>query len=372
MPQTTEEFKAFLEWIRDTDVNGNGDPSDEVPLCFYANEMDYFVTWIANSFMVYPQGHYRMNKDNTITACYLEDTYKDALAFANELYKEGLILENAFSISVADLQTLGEDPKGNKFGVIIGWGPERAVMRGGESNRWYQYFTLSPMEGPTGERNAVFAGTTIGRGIGFMITDACKNVEAAVRFGDMLLTPYWSLSTLLGFKGEAWGDPSDETALAYDGNPAIWRDLGIPGEANTNSFWNQQCITCRTSAVWNSREAEGADVIMAYLDGDASLMDQAMSYASYNEMMKFYACNKALKPYAFDGDYNVPNVLYSADVIDTVADAEALIKTARQENAAAFIMGTRSLDTFDVYVAEMEALGVQTVIDAKLDALGLK
>ena len=35
-PATTEEFKEFLIQIRDNDVNGNGDPNDEIPLMSYA------------------------------------------------------------------------------------------------------------------------------------------------------------------------------------------------------------------------------------------------------------------------------------------------------------------------------------------------
>ena len=33
MPQTTQELKDYLTWIRDEDVNGNGDKNDENPWC---------------------------------------------------------------------------------------------------------------------------------------------------------------------------------------------------------------------------------------------------------------------------------------------------------------------------------------------------
>lgn len=367
LPQTTAEFKSYLEWIRDNDVNGNGDPSDEVPLAFYSGQADSFVRWVADSFMVYTVDGYRLNEDGTITANFVEDAYKDALAYAHELYSEGLLLADSFTLAQNELQAIGESEYPTTA-VIVGWGPEDGVVRGGETNRWYDYFALTPLEGPTGVRYANNSGSTNFAGVGFFVTDACEDVELAVRFGDLLLDYYWSLSTLLGPKDAAWGDPESEDSLGFDGQPANFRYLEIPAEATTNTFWNQQCITNRPSSFWDNREATGSEVIHAYLDGDYSLKDEVMTYSSYNEVMKYYACQKNLAPYAFDESYCVPSLLYSQDVTDLVADAEALVNSYRKEMQAAFITGTRSLDEYDAYVQEMYNYGLQDILDAKNDA----
>lgn len=367
LPQTTAELKSYLEWVRDNDVNGNGDATDEVPLAFYANQADSFVRWICGSFMVYTFDHYRLNEDGTITANFTEEAYKEALAFAHELYEEGLVLADSFSVTQNELQAIGESEYPTTA-IIVGWGPEDGVVRGGETNRWYDYFALTPVAGPEGVRYANNSGSTNFAGVGFFVTDACENVELAVRFGDLLLDHYWSLSTLLGPKGEAWGDPTDAEALGFDGKPANFKYLDIPAEATTNTFWNQMNITNRPSDFWDNREATGSEVIHAYLDGDYSLKDEAMSYSSYNEVMKYYACQKNLAPYAFDEAYCVPSLLYSDEVTDVVADAEALVESYRKEMYAAFITGTRPLDEFDSYVSELYNYGLQDILDAKNDA----
>jgi putative aldouronate transport system substrate-binding protein len=42
MPQTTEGFKSMLIQFRDQDANGNGDPSDEIPLVGFSNDPNQY------------------------------------------------------------------------------------------------------------------------------------------------------------------------------------------------------------------------------------------------------------------------------------------------------------------------------------------
>lgn len=364
-PETTEELMDYLRYIRDNDVNGNGDPNDEIPLCFTKDDMDIFMRWLAGSFMIYPYEHYRLEDDGTITACFVEDDYKKALELGHQMYEEGLILEDSFSATINDLQNIGEDPSGNKYGLIVGWGPERAVVRGGESKRWYEYYILPPVAGPEGVRWANNRGDWASVAGGFYVTDACEYPEIAVALGDILLSYYYGYSSLIGLKGVSWDDPSTPDAVDFNGEPAMYREI-VPGAAQPiDTSWNQMSITNRDVAWWMAREAEGADEIHAYLNGDFTLRDKMSDYGAYNEVMKYYGCMTRLDPYKFDEKYIVPSLLYDETMQDIVADANAVVEEYRKEMFAAFVTGTRSLDEYDDYVAEMYAMGLQDILDSQ-------
>ena len=283
-----------------------------------------------------------------------------ALQFAHDLYAEGLILKDSFSISLDDLRAIGENPNGTTNAIIIGWGPEDGVVKAGSTKRWFEYFAMPPVQGENGQRNAIYNANYSTRS-GFFVTDACPEEyrQFAVQFGDLLLDEYYGYSTYLGPKGLSWDDPSSETALGINGEPAWFRELVNYGTQETDCSWDQSNITNRYAAFRLGQEAEGSDVIIKYLDGDASLKEEASGYGSYNEVMKYYACQKNLQPYAFDGKWCVPALLYSEDVVDQANDAETAVNTHRNEMIAAFVTGARSLDEYDKYVQELYDMGLR-------------
>ena len=364
VPTTTDELEAYLKWILETDVNGNGDATDEVPLAFPKDNNNRFVIWISNFFQPYTSDHYRVEADGTISALFVNEEYKQTLEYANKLYSEGLILEDCFSVATEDLRTVGEDPNGARLGVIVGWGPEDGVAKAGTTLRWYEYGLLAPVEGPTGARYAVYSGDWGSVNNGWFVTDSCENVEYATRLGDLLLDEYFGYTTYIGPKGVSWDDPN-EGALGFNGQPALFRELVAYGTQETNCSWDQSNITNRYVDFRMSQEAEGVDLIHQYLDGDFSLKEEAAKLGSYNEVMKYYECEQNLHPYIIDEAILVPSLLYADDVADQVADATALVDAYRTEMLAAFVTGTRSLDEYDQYVQEMNDMGLGIILDAK-------
>ncbi|MGN0743302.1 MAG: hypothetical protein ACI4L8_11655 [Candidatus Fimadaptatus sp.] len=364
VPTTTDELEAYLKWILETDVNGNGDATDEVPLAFPKDNNNRFIIWISNFFQPYTSDHYRVEADGTISALFVNEEYKQTLEYANKLYSEGLILEDCFSVATEDLRTVGEDPNGARLGVIVGWGPEDGVAKAGSTLRWYEYGLLSPVEGPTGARYAVYSGDWGSVSNGWFVTDSCENVEYATRLGDLLLDEYFGYTTYIGPKGVSWDDPN-EGALGFNGQPALFRELVAYGTQETNCSWDQSNITNRYVDFRMSQEAEGVDLIHQYLDGDFSLKEEVAKLGSYNEVMKYYECEQNLHPYIIDESTIVPSLLYADDVADQVADATALVDAYRTEMLAAFVTGTRSLDEYDQYVQEMNDMGLGIILDAK-------
>ena len=371
VPQTTAELKTFMQWIKENDVNGNGDPNDEIPLAFRKENADRFIRWASNFYQIHPYENYRVDVDNggDIVACFTTPEYKMALEFLNDLYTSGLILEDSFSISVDDLRAIGEAPEGETLAMIIGWGPEDGVVKAGATNRWFDYFIMPPVEGENGQRNALYNANYPCQG-GWFVTDSCPEEYRlyAVELGDLFLDEYYGYTAYIGPKGVSWDDPTSPEALGINGKPAWFRELVNYGTQEVNCSWDQRMLSNRYAEFRLSQEAEGSDTIIEYLEGNLDLKDQVVPLSSYNEVMKYYASNKSLEPYAFGAEWCVPALLYADEIADEANDAETAINTYRQEMAAAFVTGTRSLDEFDDYVQELNNMGLETVLQAKNDA----
>ena len=360
MPQTSEEFKEYLTAIKTQDPNGNG-KQDEVPLAFSKSDINRATNFFMNMFMPYPNKGYR-NDDGKIVAAFTTDEFKQGLKYMNELYNEGLILEESFSIESADLIKIGENPGDPLLGNIISWGPEGGVKKSGDTKRWFEYFVLSPVEGPNGDRWAVQTGRWNAVMPGYFITDKCKNPEAAVRLGDLLLSQYYGYSAYIGPEGLSWTYASDGD-ISLGGGQAMFKELVAYGTQEKNCSWDQTNITNRTAEFRLTQYAEGADIIYKYLDGDFSLRDQAAGFGSYNEIMKYYACQKNLEPYLLDDKYIVPPLLYSSEANAEVADITAVINPFIEQKVAAFVTGTEDVsDGFDQFVEDLNGMGLEILL----------
>lgn len=101
-PQTLDELYAYLCAVRDNDVNGNGDPNDEVPFCASWNEGYSERCWILSAYGFNTTSNntaIRYNEDGTTSAVYIPYTeqYKDYLLFMNKLWNEGLFDPDMFT-----------------------------------------------------------------------------------------------------------------------------------------------------------------------------------------------------------------------------------------------------------------------------------
>lgn len=71
-----------------------------------------------------------------------------------------------------------------------------------------------------------------------------------------------------------------------------------------------------------------------------------------------------------DGDYLLPAVSLTEEESETARSPLADIQTYVDENVAKFINGTRSVDEFDDFVADIESMGLADIIDVYQAALG--
>lgn len=87
--KTMDDYYNYLKAVKENDVNGNGDPNDEVPLFMRSGNIQlwgmYWGLDLADS------GGFSVDKDGKVICGYIDDRYKEFLTWANKLYTEGLL-----------------------------------------------------------------------------------------------------------------------------------------------------------------------------------------------------------------------------------------------------------------------------------------
>lgn len=177
MPETPEELKEVLIAFRDQDPNGNGE-KDEIPFTFNsAWEWGNAIDNMMGAFGVIENSNHVFTKDNKVIFSAKEQGYYDALAYLNDLYKEGLIDKDVFTLS--DDQYAARDSSGNKVGMLAGYNPDSCGTTDTSSFR-----VLPLLKNASGDRMVGINNVT--KTGGFVISKNCKNPAALVRWYDYI------------------------------------------------------------------------------------------------------------------------------------------------------------------------------------------
>lgn len=181
MPQTPEEFKDVLIAFRDEDPNGNG-VKDEIPFTFAkAWSWGTAMENLFGPFGVVENEYHVFTKDGKVTFSAGEQGYYDALAWMHDLYKEGLIDKDVFTMS--DEQYSARGASGDIIGVMAGYsGDECSVDNGAPGEGRYK--AVPVLKGKDGTQMVGINNVT--KTGGFAISRNCKNPEALVRWYDYI------------------------------------------------------------------------------------------------------------------------------------------------------------------------------------------
>lgn len=101
MPETLEEFENMLCYFRDHDMNGNGDASDEIPYMECAG-MEGIFTPLGGFFPANSSASAYgcvAGEDGQCQFYFHTPEFREGLAYLHELYTEGLLSDQTFTIS---------------------------------------------------------------------------------------------------------------------------------------------------------------------------------------------------------------------------------------------------------------------------------
>ena len=208
MPQTYEEFYNVLKAFSEQDANGNGDPNDEIPYGQgYADSTMFFL--LPFGMTIGADNTYLMSiKNGQPEFLPTLDSYREGIKWMNKAYKEGLIDPEIFTqdTSMRDAKLMNDI---TLVGSAPGWtadatfGPNSA-----------QYSALPALQGPDGERyvSSDPEHWNYSRNE-FLITTACEDPGALLRWMDQFYTDDASIQTFYGSFGVALEKEGDSYKL---------------------------------------------------------------------------------------------------------------------------------------------------------------
>lgn len=260
MPTTTDELKDVLIAFRDKDPNGNG-KQDEIPFTFEsAWGWGSSIKNLFGSFGVVENGYHVFTQDGEVIFAAEQQGYYDALEWMHELYAEGLIDSEVFTLSSDIYSARGTSADGNVVGVFAGYNGTSCGADNGENNDVYQ--PLIDLKGPNGDQ--IVVTNTVTRE-GFQISKSCENPEALVRWYDYInssleLVSEWSK----GPRGISW-DITEIDGVEYPVSLHVSADVleANGGYKTSSELRSAESFAGQSPTLWRKEWAEN----MVYGEG---------------------------------------------------------------------------------------------------------
>ncbi len=344
-PTNWDEWMALWRGIKEKDLNGNGDPNDEIPLALeQGNNGERSMASLLNAFGIRASSdcQFCVLDDGTYTMVYEHPRYREFLQTVQDMYKEGLIDPEFATRTQAELFTAMDS---NLVGTAMTWA-ERAKLstyanrEGGDEDALWT--CVAPITGPYGdqitqERNAV---TPL-----WCITTAAKE---AGKVEDILRVFNWNFSKEgndlynYGIEGVSYDVVDGQAVL----KPAMV----------ANGFVDYRLMGCEYEpfgGVWQT--SAFTQCLFAGKDTD-SLDDASASFYSGLSIVNnghFYPLPQTLETDAY--------VEFRAELITTG------VCVLRDQAVA----GQLTVDEFFTQYESLKAQGLQEVLDAGAEAYAL-
>ena len=154
-PENWDEWVALWRAIKANDLNGNGDPNDEIPLALEkGSNGERCMASLMNAFGIRASSdtQFCVLDDGTYTVVYEHPRFKEFLQAAQDLYKEGIIDPEFATRAQAELFTAMDS---NLVGTTMTWA-ERAKLStysnrdGGDEDALWT--CVAPITGPYGDQ----------------------------------------------------------------------------------------------------------------------------------------------------------------------------------------------------------------------------
>ena len=250
LPETWQDWLAYWKGVRDNDLNGNGDPSDEIPLALAESaDGERCLTLLLNAFGIAASNdtQFCVLEDGTYTMIYEHPRYPAFLEAMSELYEEGILVEGYESFSYASIeQAMGNNTLGSTM-TFAASGAQTNTLResGVEDALW---ISTQPVAGPYGDR--MIQERELISPIWCITAGAYEKgkAEDIIRFFNWCYTEEGSRLYNYGIEGVSYtlenGEPVLDKALIANGF-ADYRAVGINYEP-FGGYWLQdaymQCL----------------------------------------------------------------------------------------------------------------------------------
>ncbi len=330
-PTTIDEFTDMLRAFKEQDVNGNGDPNDEIGYTFAGDvQLDFYsmfgLTDINASAMFMNNG--------TPEYIYTSDRYKEAIKWVHEVYAEGLIDQTGFTMDGAARDAKVRNEAVALVGVNYEWSQEAITGQWAD-----QYDVYPPLKGPDGNQYA--EGDPDGvyslKRNSAHITTSCEYPEAAARWLDEF---YDSEASIQNF----WGAIGTVITKNSDGTYAI----NNPPEGTSADEW-----------YWNSSLRDFGPKYVEPGFSDKIIFDRSTGDGRKLED------SKLADPFIME---QYPLVVFTPEESERLSITGTEIGTYVSQMRAEWIVNGGIEEGWDAYVTQLKNIGLDEFVQIKVDA----
>lgn len=303
VPRTTKDLEDVLTAFQENDPNGNG-VSDELPLISY--EKDYAgqsYNYLMNAFIYNDPMYGRIYFDELEELHFApqEQSFREAIIYCSGLYQKGLLSNVCFDFTEKQIRELVNSPQ-DMVGAFTSQSISDVVYQNCPEVL-ARYIQVPPLEGPTGEKNAVWVNYE--PRIGGYIPANSPHKEEAFAIMDMMLSEEASLISEYGEEGVDWMF-SDKGDLSTYGSQAIITTINYLKDTVQNKHFAEIGPQVVKAEYKNGVTWTGNNSLVEYIDAravksyekyynvpsDSVLMKLSgeeanayMKYSSYTEFM---------------------------------------------------------------------------------------
>ena len=282
------------------------------------------------------------------------------LTFMNQLYTEGLIEQDFFTL---DKTTVEGKMAENKYGAY-GFVPFLQLPE-----TFSEWWAVAPMTSELNETKIfpsrcpdVNADSLVQVGTGgFVITSECEYTDVMVRFADWFYEP-----TSYNYNLSVFGptvDMVDEIGYGLTGgwemNPETLAYQYVDAEDSSQNYPYMCAHVFGIHAgqgLGNGTYYAVVNQVIAGLESDVTTLDVPLDITVANDHSRL-ACMEMDIPYI--QTMYPPVTFFSAEDTQAISDYQTLISDYVKQETAKFITGLRPLGEIEDYFAELDAMGFQ-------------
>ncbi|EGG36858.1 extracellular solute-binding protein [Paenibacillus sp. HGF5] len=326
VPTNAQEYLETLKAFRDQDANGNGN-KDEVLVYDTGKFEDAIAQWFGLGTDITAVDV----ENKKVVSPWYQEGIKDYFQYMQQLVKEGILDTSLVGATIEQRQQKMTE---NKVGSVTDYNLETflepTINGGGE------FLPLMPLSAVDNITPAVQVEPPFLVWQKYAITKDCKDVEAAIRFFDMIYSDKYADLLYWGIEGQTYKKDSNGAKVFIE-----------------NISDEERAKTGQTPGIKIFGDTVFPRVQFANLEFELSGVSKEKADHELN-ILKY-------KPYFvnMNGNYlAIPD----EKQLETKTKILTNLRTYSEELATKLILGQKSLDNWDEYISEMKKLGLDDLI----------
>jgi putative aldouronate transport system substrate-binding protein len=341
IPTTTDGFLEMLRLAKRTDVNGNGDPNDEIPFTSKRPRNGSITVaqyFLMNAFVYIDDRRINVDEGGNLWTPVITEEFRDGLRYQHQLYAEELWDPESFVQDSPQLKQLVMGGDASRPVIISNHNKNDFMDADWDGYRdWFNNYP--PLEGPDGHRSASFNPFSMTPGWGAITTEADEPL-VAWRWLDFLATQDAQWRIYQGEEGTDFRYPTGGEMSIY-GTPAnLIEDVFMWAEQEQNRAW-----------LWlYPRQAYEFRTID---DGD-----------EYSDAARLYRQSLKYWEHVPADELIFPVLAMTSDEQEEYNNLRTEIMAYQDESWTKFVTGDLSVDSdWDEYVETIEGMGLARMLE---------